>query len=344
MSQTLQLPNFTENNLLYNNQAQLAATPSPNPGASALTVDNAVGFTTGFLLLGVAGAPTAELLPCTSTNSGTNIPLVSNTVLKHNQFDPVYPLFGDQIKVYRAADGGQGLQPPDSAFALLSGMPINIDASSDSTEYTDPSGGGNYWYKYTFFNSGNNSETDLASAVAVRGSFTVNYCSLDEIRREAGFRYARYVTDEQIDEMRQAAQDFINGQLVEFYDTPFQPPIPDSLKRICVVLAAGYLRQAQYSQISDPQVNGQNKIDWAELELDKLSMKERVLVDKQGKPLDNPGATGGVEGWPNASTASTPGSQGGAPRVFRMSDIQGQPAFLDQSNNVSGNPYYGRRW
>jgi hypothetical protein len=80
MSQTLQLPNFTENNLIYNNQSQLTAAPSPNPGSSALAVDNAVGYTTGYLLLGVAGSSIAELLPNTSVNSGVSIALVSPTV------------------------------------------------------------------------------------------------------------------------------------------------------------------------------------------------------------------------------------------------------------------------
>lgn len=341
MSQTLWLPNFAQNNIFQDTQAQLTA---PAPAASnALTVDNAANFISGFVLLGAIGAETSELLAAGAVTSGTSIPLLSPTVLPHNQYDPVYALFGNQLKVYRATDAGSGQQPPDSAFVLLPGMPIVIDAGNDSTEYTDPSGGGGYWYKYTFFNSTSTSETDLASAVAVRGSFTVNYCSLEQIRRESGFRYARYITDDQIEEMRQAAQDEINGALDEYYQTPFQPPIPSNLKRICIVLAAGYLRSAQYSQISDPQVNGQGQIDWAEIELDKLIMKERVLVNKQGQALDSAGATGGISGYPNQNTATDPASQGGAPRVFRMSDIQGQP--MTNANGIpTGNIYYGRKW
>ena len=96
-------------------------------------------------------------------------------------------------------------------------------------------------------------------------------------------------------------RDEINGALDEFwYDTPLQPPINDFLKNITIRLAAGLLRQAQYSQISDPQVNGDNKYKAAQTDLNKLIMKSRVLTNKQGQALDSPGASGGITGWPNS--------------------------------------------
>lgn len=335
--QTLKLTNFSSNNIV--DQSQLAeATPADS---NSLTITNANDFTTGFVLVGAIGGKTSELLPADSASSGTAISLNSNTVLPHNQYDPVYSLFGNKLRIYRAPNV-DGSQPADGDFSLLD--TIDIDPNDSATRYTDDSGGGDYWYKYTFFNSGDNSETDIASSRAARGTFTVAYCSLDEIRQEAGFKFATYVTDDIIDEKRQAAQDEINGALDQFYDTPLQPPINDYLKRITIRLAAGYLRLAQYSQIADTKLNGQNMVDSAQADLKKLIMKERVLVNKEGTALDGPGATGGTDGWPNESTATAPASQGGAPRVFRMSDIQGQPLFTDQSGNPSGNPYYGRRW
>lgn len=338
MAQTLNIRNFGSLNLLQATQLSANIAASSN----SLPVINAAGFTTDYLLIGVIGSDVAELLPNTSTNSGLSIPLSNPTILPHNQGDPICALFGNQLNIYRALDAGQGLQPPDSSFVLLD--TIDIDPNSASTLYSDPSGGGNYWYKFTYYNENSSAETSLGSAVAVRGNFTVNYCSIDEIRREAGFQFANYITEDQIDEKRQAAQDEINGALDDFYQTPLQPPINSWLKNICIRLSAGLLRLAQYSSISDPQVNGQNMYDAAQLDLDKLIMKERVLVNKQGQALDGPGATGGIEGMPNSSTATAPKSQGGAPRVFRMGDIQGQPMATDSSGNPQGNAYYGRKW
>ncbi len=338
MAQTLNLRNYQDGTI--SDQTQLTA--SVAAGSNSLTVANTNDFTGAvFVLIGTAGAKGSEIILSTSTTSPTAIPLSAYTSLEHNQYEPVYALFGDKLNVYRAANV-DGSQPPDNSFALLA--TINIDPNDAATTYTDAAGGGGYWYKYTNYNSVTFAETSLAAATAVRGNFNVNYCTLDEIRREAGFVHAPYVTDDQIDEKRQAAQDEINGALDEFYATPLQPPINSQLKQICIVLAAGYLRQAQYSQNTNANINGKDKIDWAEKELDKLIMKERVLVGKDGKPQDLPGATGGADGWPNSSTATTAGSQGGAPRVFCMSDIQGQPFTVDDSGNPVGNLYYGRRW
>lgn len=337
MAQTLKLTNFSTNNIV--DQTQLTADV---PAASnSLPVSNANDFSTGYLLVGVRNSKTAELLPNANASSGQSVALTSSTVLPHNQYDPVIALFGNQLRIYRAANV-DGSQPADGSFSLL--QTIDIDPNDDATTFNDQTGGGGFWYKYTFYNSATGSETGLSSSTAVRGNFTVNYCSLDQIRREAGFTNAPYVTDDQIDEKRQAAQAEINGALDEFYQTPLQPPISGYLQNICIRLAAGLLRQAQYSAISDPQVNGENMYKAAQADLQKLIMKQRVLVDGEGNSLDSPGATGGIEGWPNSSTAGTAKSQGGAPRLFRMGDIQGQPITIDSSGNPQGNLYYGRKW
>lgn len=337
MPQTLKLTNFANNNILE--QTKLAANVVADD--DSLTVDNAAEFTSGYLLLGAIGSKSAELLANTSVDSGITIALTSNAVLNHNQYDPVYCLYGNQLNIYRAANV-DGTQPADSAFSLLD--TIDIDPNDEATLYTDDNGGGDYWYKFTYFNSGNNHETDLASSRAVRGSFTVAYCSLDEIRREAGFKFATYITDDQIDEKRQRAQDEINGALDEFYDTPLQPPINDFLKGITIRLAAGYLRQAQFSQNANKAVNGTDMITNAQADLKNLILKERVLVTKDGKSLAGVGGSGRADGWPDSSTATAPASEGGAPRVFRMSDIQGQPLSENPNGLPQGNLYYGRRW
>lgn len=341
MAQTLQIPNYGSLNIINGSQTQLTAATAS--GVNSLPVQDVDDFaTSGYVLIGTKGAGTSELLQAGTISGATTIPLTTNTAQAHNQFDPVYPLFGNQINVYRATDAGLGQQPADASFSLIA--TVAIDYSEATTSYTDPLGGGGYWYKFTYFNSTNSGETDIGSATAVRGSFTVSYCSLDEIRRQAGFANSPFVIDDQIDEKRQAAQDEINGALDEFYETPLQPPINDFLKQICIRLSAGLLRQAQYSAISDPQVNGTNMYNAAQTDLKRLILKERVLTNKQGQPLDSTGATGGIEGWPNSSTRSTPKYEGGAPRVFRMGDIQGQPLSQDSSGNPVGNLYYGRKW
>lgn len=338
MAQTLKLTNFSSINIVAQSQLILPVAA----GDTTLKIANVDDFTTGYVLIGTPGSNTAEILPAGSASAGTSISLLSPTILPHSQYDAVYALFGNQLKIYRAPNV-DGSQPADSVFQANLIATIAVDPNQATTVYTDATGGGGFWYKYTFFNQSSVSETLLASANAVRGSFTTNYCSIDEIREEAGFKYSTFIDDKTLDEHRQAAQDAINGSLDEFYQTPFQPPISDTIRRLTKRLAAGYARQAQYSQVSDPTKNGDSMVKGAMDTLKLLQTKQEVIVNKAGQNLAQAGGTGEAEGWPNETTATARGNDGGADRVFRMSDITGRQ---NTTNNdlPSANKYYGRRW
>ena len=319
MAQTLNLSNFDSLNII--GQTQLTATAPV--GSSSLAVVNTDDFTSGvYLLIGTKGADGSELLLSNATVSASSIPLLSPTGLPHNQFDPVYALFGSQIKVYRASDAGLGQQPADSAFAPIA--TINIDSASATTTYTDSSGGGNYWYKFTYFNPGTLDETGLDSSVAIRGSFRNNYCSIDAIRERAGFNHADFVTDTKIDSFRQASQEEIDGKLHEFYNIPFAQPIPDRIRDITERLSAGQLLIDEYSSTNSTKTkNGEAMRDQARVDIELLCMKQEVVHDKSGNSLALASSTGGVSAWPNSSTATADPSQGGSDRAFRMGMLSG---------------------
>jgi len=338
-TQTLTLTNFDSGNIT----AQSQLTSNIAAAVSSLPVDNTADFvTTNFVLIGVIGSNVAELGAITGITDPTDIATTSPTKVAHTQYDPVYQLLGDQLRVYRAANVDDS-QPADTEFSVIA--TIDIIPNQTSTPYTDNSGGGNYWYKYTHYNSVSFAETSLASSVAIRGSFTVNYASIDEIRQRAGFQYAPYVTDTMIDAARQSAQDEVNGALDEFYETPLQPPINDYLRDIVVRLAVGHLLLDQYGQSSaGTTADGKAKLADAQGDLKKLVLKERVLVGKDGKALDGPGATGGIGGWPNKTTSFASRHDGGAPRQFRMSDIAGRRESGNNPSNQGDNIYYGRKY
>lgn len=327
MSQTLNINNFGPTNLVQ--QTRLSAV-TPASSATLGVLNNAGISANDFIAVGTLGSDTTELLTVQSITGENTITPTAHSTLDHAAYDYVNKLFGNKIKVYRAPNVN-GLQPDDTDFASIATIDIQIDRAY--TQYTDATGDNTFWYKFTYFNSTLSSETNLADSKSVRGGSTGDYCSIYDIREEAGFKNAPYVTDPMIDAKRQAAQDEINGTLHGFYTVPFTAPINPFISDICRRLAAGLLLIEQYSAISATSTaNGTAKVTAARADLQALAMKEKVLVDTTGASMAQPGSTGGVSSWPDATTDATSGGtvvptvlgegQDGG-HVFRRRDMLG---------------------
>lgn len=318
-TQTLNLANYLSNNQLQ--QTRLDAITAAS--TAALTVLNNNGFTAAdFFVLGTLGSEVTELLTVQSVTGETTITPTASTTLDHNRYDYVTKLFGDQIKVYRAANVN-GLPPADSDFGDAIAT-IDLDVDRAYTEYTDPDGGPDWWYKFTYFNSTTNSETNLADSQAVRGGSVGDYCSIESIRQEAGFMSATYITGQMIDDKRQAAQREIDSTLVGSYTVPFTQPVNPFIADICKRLAAGLLLLEQYGQLQRQNtMDGTTKVAAARADLQKIALGNIKLTDSTGTSTALPDSSGAAASWPNETTATAPRYEGGARRAFRMGDLEG---------------------
>jgi hypothetical protein len=333
MSQTLKITNFSESNI---NETTVLTADTP-AGSGVLAVDNSVDFSGGvFVLVGGPGSKIAEIIQAATVELPNQIPLVSNTMLAHEQNESIVALFANQINIYVAANPPSNLQPPDSQFTLQA--TINIDANNETTSYTDVNGSGNFWYKSTYYNSSSTAETDIASSSAIRGNYTPNYCSITDIRKTAGMMANPYISDVDIDAKRTEAQNQIDGILNGMYTIPFQPPVDKMILGITRMLAAGML------MIDDPgaagsgsaiYTEGKDKIADAEAMLAMVAARKYILTDAAGDQIISPSSSSS-KSFPDATTTlESPGRMGGSfgsasHRNFRMSDVQGG--------------YYGRRY
>lgn len=316
MSQSLQIPNFTP--LSIRERSTLDADAAI--GETALVLSYADNFAADdYLVVGRLGSESAELLQVQAVSNDVNIDLVNAIVKDHSRFDEVNLLYGNQIRIYRAANV-DGNVPDDDSFDPL-GSAIDIDIDQAQTAYTDPDGGENYWYKFTYYNSTADIETDLASSAAVRGGGHGNYASVDAIRQAAGFAGNRYITDTLIATKRAAAQSVIDSELTGMYVVPFEKPINPLIVEITTELAAGYLLLDEYGGTSARmREQGQAKVDQALAKLTRINNKELVLTGVTGVTQTVPDA-GGYNAWPNASTGNTPTDpHNGAPRMFTTQD------------------------
>ncbi len=313
------------NNFDSSNRIEVSALDADAPiGSTALTLRNNQGFAVNdYVLIGTPGNDGAEITTLTSVNVNMVGVVVPATKLQHLRYEGFIKLFGNQAKVYRASNVN-GTQPLDASFAVSTTITLEPDQSY--TDYTDATGGSAYWYKFTYYNSTSLGETNLADSVAVRGGGYGAYCSLDDIREEAGFKNAQYITDSMVDAKRVAAQAAIDTALGGFYTVPFTSPVNPFIADITRRLAAGYLLLEQYGAFGTLNTqNGQSKIDRAMADIKYLQSGQGTLKDPNGGSIAIAGVNG-FQGWPNRKTEVLQSTNNGNPIagsgdfMFRVND------------------------
>lgn len=293
MPATIRIANFASLNIL---EKSVVAADVP-AGATQITILNNQNIAANAnIFIGNTGSEIGQIVKVTSA-SGANILLTDPVSLAHYRGDKVLSLFGTQIRIY-AAPNTNNLPPADSEYVLVDTVPIDPDQLE--TSYTHPAGSSALWYKFTYLNPTLGIETALADATASRSGG--GYVSLFDIRQEAGFTNANYISDVLIDQKRKTAQGQIDGALSGQYKTPFDTPVTDMIREITLQLAAGMLQLAQFGRYTTQDTNnGQLRIDWAEKQIEKIKSGQLVLVGVDGIP-DDQLVTHGASGFPTENS------------------------------------------
>lgn len=314
MAQSLSIDNYTSLNTITTTVLDADAAV----GATALTVkDNLDFLVNDQFIIGSLGSQKSEKLSVTSLTGNTVINTAA-TKFNYLRFDVLTKLFGDKMKIYTAPNV-DGTIPADAAFTnLLTTLTIDID--NKYTNYTDPAGSSAVWYKYTYFNSVSSAETSLADSVAVRGGNVGSYCTIDDIRQEAGMMNNPYITNVMIDQYRQQAQAEINSTLSGLYVIPFTAPINYNIQLATKLISAGLLLKSDYGPMaSGSSKAGEDKLTDGYDLLAKIDDRTIVLLDVLGNETIIVDA-GSVTSWPNNTTNGADYSNGGDNgHVFRMS-------------------------
>lgn len=302
MSQTIKIPNYSLLNQLETSQLNADAVV----GATALGVNFSNNLAANdYLVLGSIGGEDAELVTISTVTDASHI-TTSALTKPHSALDRVTKLFGNQIKVYRAANV-DGSAPADSGFASIATFSIDVD--NVDTTYTDAAGSDAYWYKFTYYNSATTSETAISEASPVRGGGYGNYCSLESIINVAGLHTNRYISQYQVDQARQAAQDEIDGALIGRYTIPFTDPVPEKIRDITTRLAAGLLLIDIGSNSPAAIAQGEKKRDAARADLMAIQSRTSTVV-QNGQSLAT-SSSGGFSMYPDADSASLTAEEGG---------------------------------
>lgn len=268
-------------------------------GGASLTVVSTQGIADGdVVLVGTPGLDGCERAVVATVVSETAIALSEPLKLPHAAYDALTALKADRVRIYRATDLLS--QPPEDPAAWTVIGEREIDYDQHSTYYSDSSGGDAFWYRYTYVNASNTVETEPSTPV--RGTSYKRYCSLREIREEAGFLNAVNLRDTLVEQQRRAAEAEINAVVSGIYGAhlPFDP-VPEIVRTLTIQLAAGLLLLVTFGEESQ---RGN--------ELTKSVRARLKGIASRDETIDLPGATFGgthtVSFWPDET----------APRAFRM--------------------------
>lgn len=278
-------------------------------GATTLTIDRAADYSANqFIRVGRKGKEKSELRKISSI-TGNVLTLSAALTNAHETGDEVVRLFYDQRKIYKETAVGSG------SYAILGvAKTIEID-NPDGTIFEDTDGSSSYRYKCTYFNSYSNEESSLADAVASYGGDSGAYCSIAEIRSEAGFDDNSYIDDGEILKMRAKATSEVDSALKLVYVLPLSS-IPEIITDITKLLAAGRLLAKQYAGI-EPTFESMAKAKLKEGRdlLKQITERTLVLLDATGTQLSRI-ATGKPSGWPDSTTLDEDEDNAGGGRMF----------------------------
>lgn len=231
-------------NYIKKYRAVLNADASAGSNVTLTLINNSEAAQYDYLVIGIEGSETAELVQINAAVSGATNVQVATLKLSHKKGEPVTCYLYDKRKFY-------GSTTKDGSYTELSGSPVTIKPDDNQGATLEYDGVEGYTYfKATYYNTQTSTETDSDDSAAVLAEETSRYCSLYAIRVQARLTDNPFITDGRVELKRQQAESEINSAIFSRYVLPLSE-IPGIIKHICELLAAGYLDYEEFGKDGD---------------------------------------------------------------------------------------------
>lgn len=275
-----------------------------------VTITNATEYIVGdYVVIGWEGSDTAELVPIVAITGNTIE--IAILLFNHSKDEPVVKYRYNQRRFYGSLTSGGSYVELTS-----SGSPKNITVNSPQGTMLEYVGNEGYLYfKSTYYNSNLSQESNISDAGSVLGDESLRYCSLYDIRNQAGLTKNSFIDDGVVENYRKQAENEIDGFLGALYILPFmnsqgQNEIPFMVTRIAILLAAGYWDFKEFG--SDGE--GKKWLGEGRGILNSLQQGgSQRLIGADKKPMLQQTASSGVQSFPN-----TVDNNNGPTRQFTM--------------------------
>lgn len=282
-------------------RTKLAADVSAGSNVT-LTLENNDGMAQNtYIVIGREGSEKAELQQINAAVSGATDVQVATLKFAHKA--------GEQVTVYRYNQRKfYGSETATGTYTELTddGSPVTMqvdDPQGTKIEYTDTVYS---YFKATYYNSTTTEETSESDASATLADETARYTSIHAIKVQAGLTQNPYITDDRIERKRKQAENEINSHIFTRYTLPLTE-IPELIKNICTLLAAGYIDFEEFG----PEGEGKKWLGEARGMLKAIQDGRQRLIGEDGTEIAHSTTKNQLQGYPDndgTSDSDTPQS------------------------------------
>ncbi len=256
-----------------------------------LTLINNNGLSNNdFIVIGREGSDEAELCQINaSVTVGTDV-RVATLVRNHKKGETITKYRYNKRKFYGA------LTETGSYTELTAdGSPVTIqvdDPQGTMLEYTGVQG--YLFFKATYYNSTDLTETAITESDAVAGDQDSRYTTLYAIRVQAGLTNNPYINDSRIERKRVQAENEINSVIFSRYVLPLSE-VPPLISRLCELLAGGYLDFEEFGKDGE----GVKWLGEARGILNSIKSGTQRLIGTDGNELEVKTNSSTIQSYPN---------------------------------------------
>ena len=297
-------------NFIKSEKTEITADVSAGSAVEVAVKNNQKYAENDFCIFGIEGSEGAKVVKISSVAGNTTITFAT-VKLAHLKGAPITKIRYNRRKFY-------GCVTKTGIFIYISINDIEVDNPKGTYfEYTGVEG--YLYFKATYYNSVTLEESDIDDAIAVRAGAVDHYCSVYDIREEAGFVNNPYIGDGRIHAKRLAAEAEVKSSVAAIYSLPLSAEC-EIVGVITKTLAAGWLMWAEYGEeASGTSKDGMAKVEEARSMLKAIRNGSLPLLDaSDSEPSKISSPLNQMDGWPDETTEDEDEDDSGGAIRFRI--------------------------
>ena len=276
-------------------------------GGTALTTKNNSEFETdNKVLLSTYGKEVCEMRTASDVNADKVSITIDACVRKHRAYANVQSLKFDQIGLFGSDTSQTSWIQIGSYEDLIVDQPQGNELIDSTASYA--------YYKVRYKNSTTAVESDLDDSKTYASDYDW-YCTLQQVKHEAGFDGNENISEEEVQKHRNSAKMTVDSYLNKVYTLPLTS-VPENVSAWTYTLGAAYLLREEYGA-SDPEAKAKEEAVLSQMQ--EMVDKNILLVDASGAELPTSGLSA-TSGWPNETTADATLENAGGDYLMRISE------------------------